>query len=285
MRYLARFSPLCFLFLVMFSALDQARGTIDVVQTPGVTVDVTSVGLNRWNVVIDVASSTGSVQLRGEPLDVIALLEVQLDGSATTLNLFIEGANGQPGIAGIERINRVGESGDKLRITNLDILGDLGVLNPSTSMIINELTNGARIRGNWYADVRVLKLTPPQSLNVGNIQVDGDWIGGGLYTDTGNIQNIAILGDMLPGGVGFAPSEIWSIGSIASVTASSMTDTRIGDNTAGFSGKSDVGTINCLGDFTSQYFMQADTIGLFDIAGTSTPRSRSSAGLAPTIAS
>jgi len=112
------------------------------------SVSITNVGLNRWNIVIQqTASGSSAIVIEGDPADQIALIEAQINtvAGANTMQIQVIGKNGNPGVASVERVRRIADANDTLRISVLDILGDLGVSGGSNNFI-----EANRFDGGWW---------------------------------------------------------------------------------------------------------------------------------------
>jgi len=117
-----------------------------------------------------------------------------------------------------------------------------------------------------YANLIVDDRVSGSSSITTEITVRGSWLDGNVYQNAGLINLLRVTGSI--SGTSTDPIEIWSVDQINSVSAASISDVRIGSQTAGYSGNSDIGEIRTTtGEFTSSFTMTIDELTDMDIAG------------------
>jgi hypothetical protein len=238
-------------------------------------VNINSVGGNRWIVTIQHDGTPGDclVGLRStNPANIIqeivVLDQTSLPGETVLLNISDDGfPDNAAAIGSIESIEVFNPSGTRLDISTLSINGDLGATIPGApNLIQTSQLRQARIGGNVYADVEVKDQTAtPLAQNINLFTVGGDWLDGGLYNASGNIELVDVTGDIL--GDPADPIEFWSSIKVRTVIASSISEAQIGNSVrTGFAGTTNVERIRTtVGDLTSSTAMPMNILEFLEI--------------------
>lgn len=230
-----------------------ATGDILVAGSANAVVDVDEISPNRWTVEIEqVNAGSTTVILRGtDSDDVIERILIRDTGlAATAENVLLRiqegGSPTRTSIGAIEEIAVESGNGVRVRVGRLFITGDVGApgaANRIEGRLIEELDIG----GDCYADMVLVDPAPTGPQSVFSINIDGDWLEGGIYNNEGNIAEITVAGNVGPSLV-----EFWAKGTLTDITiGGDATNLRIGSNGMGFSGNSAVGSLDVDGDFDS----------------------------------
>lgn len=223
----------------------------------------------KWIVTIDATTpqTSGSVPrltLSGASSDVIELLQINNSTAGNThVELTIGGGLTQNPLAGIEDIAISNPATTRFGFHDLKFAGDLGVAGSGNTMTVN-WANYIWVGGDWYAN---FVIDGNQTANQESLVIDGDILEGGIYNNVGRFKDIQVQGVI--SGPSLDPVEIWSATEIQYVRADDMSEVRIGSQTAGFSGFTEVGYIQVLGggDFVSSAPMTMDSLDYLNIGG------------------
>ncbi len=230
---------------------------------PGVVeTDAINLGGNLWYVVINLKSDSifPWVMIQGDNTnDVIMAIDVfNTSGGNTILNINVsDGAGGMASIGAIEELYVHTPATTWVGFTDLKFTGDFG-----TPTGANVFTTGRAdwidVGGDWRMNFKIND-TSGTSHNQSFI-IRGDLLGGSIYNNIGNLHQLSVGGDIA--GTSLNPIEIWAKGNIGPIVADSISEVRIGSQTAGFTGYSTVTSITTrTGDFTSSFPMTMASLG------------------------
>lgn len=235
----------------------------------GATFSVTAgSAAGKWIVTINATtpqtSSVPRLTLSATASDVIELLQINNPmGVNTHVELKIGGGLVKDPLAGIEAIVITNPATTRFGFHDLKFEGDLGTPGSGSMMMVN-WANYIQVGGDWYTN---FVIDGSQPADQRSLVIDGDVLEGGIYNNVGKFEDIQVKGVI--NGPTLDPIEIWAKTSIEFVRADDMSEVRIGSQTAGFSGYTDVGFIQVLagGDFVSSAPMTMDALGYLNIGG------------------
>ena len=260
--------------MLAISALgsSSALGTITYNTVGPIDIDEFDLGGGRFGYTIKQLNNTSiSVQFKGtSSSDEIAFINVlsRTDGFGTdsiVLLSFSEDDGSETTLGSVGRITVQDPTDTHVATTVVRFSGDLGDSAGGDTWDLASLPF-IDIGGNLYADLIIDDRVNGTSTFTTEITVGGSWLDGDLYKNTGNINVVRAVGSI--SGTSSDPIEIWSSGSINRVEAASMSEVRIGSQTAGYSGNTEIGKITTFtGDFTSSFAMTIDELTDMDIAG------------------
>ena len=242
--------------------VDNLGGPVNVVPVP--------LGGNRVALNITPLDPTfpSLLRIRGNnPSDVIESINILDSGNASNLiTLVFLDTDGSPTvIGGIEQIVLENPANTLCEISDLRISGSLGSATLANTFDIARVNN-IEIGGDWNAEMTLFSPLAGTPFGINTVQIGGDWDSGFLHNRRGNIGITTVTGDIT--GTPANPVEIWANGNINTVQASSITDAIIGENTAGYSGNSNVINLRTTaGDFSSSTPMTMLRLTNMDIAG------------------
>ena len=222
----------------------------------------------KWIVTIDAttpqSSSVPRLTLTADSSDVIELLQINNSTSNNThVELKIGGGLVKDPLAGIEAIVISNPATTRFGFHDLKFEGDLGVSGVGSTMTVN-WAKYIQVGGDWYTN---FVIDGSQTADNLSLVIDGDILEGGIYNNVGKFVDIQVQGVI--NGPTLDPIEIWSATEISYVRAYDMSEVRIGSQTAGFSGYTDIDFIQVWsgGDFVSSAAMTMDSLDYLNIGG------------------
>ncbi len=221
----------------------------------------------------------GSVQIESDDsYDVIDEIVVYNNASGTRyISISISDSSGnQTSFASVSKIHAADCNDTDINIENLKIPGDILAEGPN-SIYVNSISE-IDIEGSLYGRIIIEDgasgLVPLSGVNT--INIDGDVVRGGVYSQAGDITSIAIGGNVVSDTSVGIRSEIWSSGSIGVLQVDGDLDGRVGINGLSYNGEcfnitsnifSDIDTLQIGGDFTGGRFMQVGSLNNLSVAG------------------